>query len=335
MLFSDLLENPDAKLFWGVAAYRAGSRILSKSRSKYRLVVTTSPPHSSQVFGCLLARRFGLPHIMDLRDPWTDIYRGYKSAFRIRLESAMESFAVRSSACVISSTETYTALLRSRYSDVPPERFLTITNSYEEEKFASTVKVAGDRFVIAYLGIFYPRRNPYCFFYALQKWLAAHPERRKAIEFRIIGDSDPTTNRMIASLGLSDVAVITGRVPHEKAIQMTRSSDLLLIATGTGPATPRGWIPSKLFEYLACGRPILANIPEGDASDVIRRTKSGDVVANEDPEAMVKILEREYLRKYSPGETDAAFVPDREEIAQYGTRAVMGRFARAFDNAIK
>lgn len=334
MLLSDLFETPDSKLFWGLSAYISGFRILSKSDAKHRLVITTSPPHSSQVFGCILARTFGLPHIMDLRDPWTDIYRGYKTPFRNQLEKVLEAFAVRSSSYVISSTDTYTAVLQKRYKDIPPNRFLTITNSFEEEKFASAIDTPSERFVIAYLGIFYPMRNPYCFFYALKQWLDAHPERRNKVEFRIIGDSDPTTNRMIASLGLSDIALVTGRVPHEKAIQLTKSGDLLLMATGTGPATPRGWIPSKLFEYLASRKPILANIPEGDASEIIRKTNSGYVVSNEDTTEIEKILEREYFRKHHHGEPGLEFLPYEEKVEQYGTRAVMRQFAQTFDNAI-
>lgn len=306
-----------------------------KRNNNFKLIITTSPPHSSHIFGALLAKTFGLPHIMDLRDPWTDINRGYKTPFRNWLEKKLESFTVHSSEYVISSTDTYTCLLRSRYTKLSSDRFLTINNSYEEEKFESVVEEPSERFVIAYLGIFYPMRNPYCFFYALREWLEKHPGRQKDVEFRIIGASDPTTDKMVESLGLSELTVITGRVPHEKAIQLTKSSDLLLLATGTGPATPRGWIPSKLFEYLACRKPILANIPEGDASEIIRKTKTGYVVSNENVIEMVKILSREYYRKYHPDEQEIKFEPEEDSIRQYGSRAVMWQFAQAFDNALK
>jgi glycosyltransferase involved in cell wall biosynthesis len=335
MLLSDLFENPDPMVFWGVFAFLKGFLILMRKDINYRLIFSTSPPHSTQVFGCLLSKIFKLPHIMDLRDPWTDIYRGYKSPFRMRFESALESFAVHSSAYVISSTESYSNLLRHRYPEVPKDRFLTITNSFEEEKFASIKEIPSDRFVIAYLGIFYPMRNPYCFFVALKQWLDEYPDKRKDVEFRIIGDSDPTTKNMVISLGLSDIVAVTGRVPHEEAIHLTNNSDLLLIATGTGAATPRGWIPSKLFEYLACRKPILANIPVGDASEIIRKTNSGYVVSNDDVNEIESILELEYFRKYHPGNPGLKFDPDEEKIAQYSNGAVIRQFARAFDNALK
>ena len=334
MMISDLFENPDPMVLWSFFAFLKGASLLMKKDVRYHLILSTSPPHSSQIFGCLLAKAFGLPHIMDLRDPWTDISRGYQTPFRSRLERAMENFVINYSACIISSTNTYTEQLRKRYPDIPENRFLTITNSFEEKKFNSITEIPNERFVISYLGIFYPKRDPYCFFRALKAWLDHYPERRNDLIFRIIGDSDPTTNNIINILGISDIVEITGRVDHEKAIQLTKSSDLLLIATGTGQATPRGWIPSKLFEYLACRKPILANIPLGDASQIIQSSNSGYVVHTDSVSEIFSILDQEYSRKKSSENSAVDFFQDEAQIMQYSSKTTIQQFAQAFDNAI-
>jgi hypothetical protein len=41
---------------------------------KFDAVVTSSPPHSTQLIGLELQKKYGLRWIADLRDPWTDIY---------------------------------------------------------------------------------------------------------------------------------------------------------------------------------------------------------------------------------------------------------------------
>ena len=37
-------------------------------------LLTTSPPHSVQIIGLKLKKKFNLKWVADLRDPWTDIY---------------------------------------------------------------------------------------------------------------------------------------------------------------------------------------------------------------------------------------------------------------------
>ena len=48
--------------------------ILIRSR-EINHIITTSPPHSTQLIGLQLKKRYpGIKWIADLRDPWTDIY---------------------------------------------------------------------------------------------------------------------------------------------------------------------------------------------------------------------------------------------------------------------
>jgi glycosyltransferase involved in cell wall biosynthesis len=331
-----LVSTPDRQVFWGLSLLFYGVCLLLKKSVKFTLIITTSPPHSSQVFGCLLAKIFSKPHIMDLRDPWTDVYRGYKSKFRNCLEGRLEKWVISNSASVISCTEGYTQILQRRFPELPKSKFQTVTNSFEEDKFEVVPKIESKKFTIAYLGIFYPRRNPYCFFKALGIWLQRNAKYTDNIEFRIIGKCDPTTLAMIKRHNLEKIVRITGRLPHEKAIEMTKSADLLLLATGTGDDTPKGWVPSKLYEYMACGRPILANIPDGQASDIIKKTKSGFLIHKDDPDAIMKILDQEYLKKTGNEEKKdlLPFLQNRNEVFKYGNKYCIKRFVKIFESVV-
>ncbi|MDQ3291715.1 MAG: hypothetical protein M3Q05_10540, partial [Bacteroidota bacterium] len=64
---------PDARVGWNRYAIAAGKKLLQSQ--PFEAIVTTSPPHSSQLIGLKLKKEF--PHIKwiaDMRDPWTDIY---------------------------------------------------------------------------------------------------------------------------------------------------------------------------------------------------------------------------------------------------------------------
>ena len=49
-------------------------------------------------------------------------------------------------------------------------------------------------------------------------------------------------------------------------------------------------IPSKIFESMGMGVPILMSLPEGEATAIIRRTGSGVCVPPEDPKALANAI---------------------------------------------
>ena len=62
-------------------------------------------------------------------------------------------------------------------------------------------------------------------------------------------------------------------------------------------------IPAKLFEYLAIRRPILALIPEGEASKIIYQTKSGVVIPPNNI-SRIKAAVLDFYNKYEAGTLD-------------------------------
>ena len=63
---------PDARRGWNRFAFRAAVKVIREKKIEY--VITTSPPHSTQLTGLKLKRDLNIKWIADLRDPWTDIY---------------------------------------------------------------------------------------------------------------------------------------------------------------------------------------------------------------------------------------------------------------------
>jgi hypothetical protein len=65
----------------------------------------------------------------------------------------------------------------------------------------------------------------------------------------------------------------------------------VLILTGYKDA--EGYMPGKLFEYLATGLPIFATGPvDGDAANLLHKTKSGEMIDSADLSQMKSILQR-------------------------------------------
>jgi glycosyltransferase involved in cell wall biosynthesis len=51
-------------------------------------------------------------------------------------------------------------------------------------------------------------------------------------------------------------------------------------------------IPSKIFEAMAMGVPVLMSVPEGEATTLVRTTACGVLVPPEDPQAMAQAIVR-------------------------------------------
>jgi len=95
ILFRFLRGNlfiPDPRKGWNRFALRKALEIIEKEG--ITCIVTTSPPHSTQLIGMKLKRRYpGIRWIADLRDPWTDIYyykKFYPAFFPRMIDSAYE-----------------------------------------------------------------------------------------------------------------------------------------------------------------------------------------------------------------------------------------------------
>ncbi|HNW57972.1 MAG TPA: glycosyl transferase family 1, partial [Bacteroidales bacterium] len=64
---------PDPRRGWNKFAFKEACRLIETEGIKH--IITTSPPHSTQLIGLKLKKRYPeIKWIADLRDPWTDIY---------------------------------------------------------------------------------------------------------------------------------------------------------------------------------------------------------------------------------------------------------------------
>lgn len=268
------------------------------------IILTTSPPHSIHLTGLLFSKINKVPWVADFRDPWDSYPVTGNIEIANPLERIMERVVIENADAVISTTQTYNKNLINKHSDFDSNKFFTITNSFDESKVAVSVKTDPEKFVISYTGIFYPDKDPFTFFRALRSWfdkldIKKKKKYKKILRVQLIGSQKITVGKIINGLNLNSVVRFIDRVPHDRAVQLTKASDMVLISSGIGKKSRPGWLPSKLFEYLGCRVPILAVCREGEMAKIIRETKSGYVIPSEDHKTIHSILEKEIERKLS------------------------------------
>lgn len=266
---------PDARVGWVKYAYAKAVELIEKE--KIDIVLISSPPHSSQLIGLKLKKKYpGIKWIADLRDPWTDIYY-YKemlhSPFAKNIDRKKERKILEQADAVISvSREIKTNFIR-KSSAVDDRKFFVIPNGFDGDDFSISHLAPANEFCITYTGTIASSYNPDVFFDAFENVIRKNPDVK--FKMRFVGSVYDELVDRIKSSGLSSLTEFIPPVSHEKAIRFMLNSTILLLAIPQ-TANEKGILTGKLFEYLAARKPIVNIGPvDGEAAEIISECAAG------------------------------------------------------------
>ena len=219
-----------------------------------------------------VSRRTGKPYVIDYRDQWTpsgDMAWEHASPQQLRENPALERLAARDAAAIVTVTRT---LVHSIGSDCGRDDLHLITNGFEPADFADEVSPIDDGLLrICYTGVWrtgYGLDDLYAAI-ALLKAQGRHELARLRVQ---AAGFEPGA---AVQAGVGEWVSELGPVTHARAVELMKQSDLLYLPVPTG-FYAKASLPGKLFEYLGCGRPILAVVPEGsEVSHVLNEVGGG------------------------------------------------------------
>jgi glycosyltransferase involved in cell wall biosynthesis len=285
-------ESPDSHLFWVPFAVMRGLYILATR--KVDVIYCSSPPHSSHFIAYLLAKISGKPYVLDFRDPWCvadsiSPPQG-KLPWLLRWETKAKRRIVRSAALVVCVSEGERNELLAESDGVDPERFVFITNGFDSADVNQPDDLPpanNDRLTLIHAGTIYPGIADELFT-ALKKIVARNGQLNLKVD--LLGEVAFDYQGAVEELERSGAVVAHGFVPHAKALQMMQESDVLLILMG-GDVYQPSHLPSKGFEYLRIGRPVLAITKEGELSEILHRSGLGTIVRPYQVERLIEELD--------------------------------------------
>jgi O-antigen biosynthesis protein WbqP len=147
---------------------------------------------------------------------------------------------------------------------------------------------------------------------------------RSDVEFVFVGDgvAKPALEARAKQSGLARVAFHPSVSP-ERLVEWIRTADVCVATTRDHPFCGET-IPVKLFDYLACGRPVVAAV-RGDAADVVRASGGGVVVDPGDGAMMARTLAAladDPARREALGAAGPPFVAEHYSRRALGKRLV-------------
>lgn len=318
----DRVLVPDSHIMWVPIAERAVAELHRKYR--FDVIYTSCRPFSLAPLGERLRRKYHVPWVLDLRDLWT-LNPAFPSMAKLpgqrRVHEKYERAAVESCSHLIVTSDSSLRAMHEKYPELAGKSSC-IPNGFDRSDFASGPPVGGNnawRFV--YAGACYPPYSPDRILTIVRQW---HGHADVPCEIHYAGLHERAFLAAAERAGAKKLVRSHGNLTHHASIDLMRSADALLLFLPELPAA-QGWVPGKLYEYLACHAPILACAAAGDASEIIRRAEAGVVVG---PHASidegVAALDRLYRQGARPR--------NDEQVSQYERRKLTARLAAIFDH---
>lgn len=280
-------------------------------------LITESPPLSLGPVGYLLSRLKGARWIFNVSDLWPDsaIELGaLGDGLLLKVSRRLEMFCYRRAWLVTGQSQGIVSAVAER---CPPARTYHLPNGADAAMFATAWADAALRrrfgcekgWLVVYAGLHGIAQG-------LEQVLEAAALLRhiEGLCFVLVGDGPRKVAlaRKAAELGLVNVR-FEPQVPAAEIPRLLASADIVLV---TLTKALRGAVPSKLYEGMAAGRPLVL-VAEGEAASIVKETGAGLVVRPGDVEGLAGAISRLL--------SDPAA---RAEMGARGRRAAFERFDR-------
>lgn len=259
--------------------------------------------------GLLLARRLGVPLVLEYNGPETWVARHWGGGLRYAtLLRRCEDVVTRHADLVVTVSEVLAEELQTR--GVPASRIETIPNGVDPSRFRPDRDVRCLReelglqgmVVVGFIGTFGPWHGTEVLAAAFHRLLTRAPHWRQRVRLVFVGDGvrRSSVQALVDSLGIADCTLFTGSVPQERGPDFVALFDVAVAPTVPNPdGTEFFGSPTKLFEYMAAGRAIVASAL-GQVGRLLRDGETALLVPGGDPDtlaaALLRLIEDPALR---------------------------------------
>lgn len=271
-------------------SYMVTGTFAALAEARPNVVVATSPQFFAAVAGWLTGALRRVPFVFELGDIWPASIVGVGAMKRnplLGLMEKLELFLYRRAARVVALTRAFKANLTRR--GINPDKIDVVRNGVDlgryaprsrDEALTSEWNVAG-KFVIGYVGT-------HGMAHGLGNVLDAAEKIRDRVDicFLLVGDGAEREmlRAEVARRNLANVRMIEPQ-PKDAMPRIWSLCDVALVHLRDSPVFAEV-IPSKIFEAMAMGKPILLAAPAGEAKDIVEADGAGIWVPPGDPEAL-------------------------------------------------
>jgi len=274
------------------ASFWLSASLTGLGLSRPDVVIGSSPQLLVALAGWWLAWRKRVPFVFEVRDLWPEslaaVGAGGEGSLLHRVLGAIAGFLYRRSSHVVVVTPAFKDHLIRHWS-VPAEKISIVENGVETDLFRpcppAIVPGTEGRFVICYIGTMGMAHG-------LETLIAAAERLRQSFSsamFLMIGEGAEKERivELARTRGLNNIVFIDQQ-PRERIPSLIASSDVCLV-TLKKTELFKTVIPTKLLEYMACGKPVIVGV-DGQARKVVEESGGGVFVEPDDSQALADAI---------------------------------------------
>ena len=302
-------------------------------RRAYDCVVATIPPPSAGLPGLLAARRRGVPFVVDVRDIWPEaIVQSGRLSNPVVIHAFDRIARLLYDASARITTVTHGWKSRLIELGVAPDKVDVLPNGVDIDAFDSAASqplsdafssLESNAMWFTYAGIFNRPQGLDIVLQAVERLRERAPEDYAKAQFVLVGEGPIESELRAERARLAlDRVVMVPRQPRPAVYGLLRRSHAILVTLR--PRKDASTVPSKLYESLASGRPVIYQAG-GEGADTVRESGGGVVCSPGDPDALCQSMRAQI----ADAEAASAMGARGREFVQerFDRRAIAARFA--------
>ena len=258
------------------------------------IIIGTSPQFFTVCAACCLAKVKQRPFVFEMRDIWPESLQAVgmsNAGLSVRLAAPLADYLYRRADHLIVVTHSFKAYLQDR--GVSGERITVIPNGVDPDMFfpiPADISLQQelqleDKFVVGYLGTHGLAHGLESVVEAAR--LAGQTDDLTAVHFITVGAGAQFDRIKEIASDLDNFTMI-GQVSRADILRYWSLLHASLIHLKASPLF-ESVIPSKMFEAMAMGVPLLHGVG-GESADIVRTSRSGICFAAEQPEALLSAI---------------------------------------------
>ncbi len=286
-------------------------------KDKFDVIYVTSPPLFVGIAAYTLSKVLRIPYIFEVRDLWPQIAvesGELSNPLAIKMAQWLESFLYLHSRHIVTVTKGFKRSINQ--TKIPPEKVDVVFNFAKSNQTIAVnipdhiMSNFNNRFIVLYAGIL-------GYFQGIDVVIRAADlvRHQQDILFMIVGKGteEQALKSLCTELRLNNVVWLPPQ-PNILAHALLAMANCSVIPLKNLPSL-RMTIPSKLFDYMGCGCPIILSA-SGEAVDMLRSSGAGVCVEPENADQLASAILNLYNNKKAC-----------DEYSQKGKKAVNDIFS--------
>jgi glycosyltransferase involved in cell wall biosynthesis len=270
------------------ASFMAMAAAVAPRAGRPDVVLATTPPLFTGLAGWAIARMMLAPLVLDVRDLWPAAATSLNQispGLPTTAAELIERRLYRAAAAVIAVTQPFCEHIDAIRKRPPPTTLIpngTLEQFFDENIAGDRLGVEDGRFLVTFAGT-------HGIAQALPSALDAAERVTDDADFAFVGEG-PVKQLIIDQARARELANVHfhPQVPLEDITSILRGSDALLVTLSSHP-TFEQFVPSKLTDFMAVGRPVLLSAA-GESARLVESAGAGVVVPPEDPDALAEAV---------------------------------------------